>query len=201
MLRLTGIVVKDYYKFHLSKYRGKKKALTSKISAFGNSTNAIQVSTAFHRLEFTTYNAEFKKKYAHVVCEPGARNAVVGRDTIFRLLPDPDEPPCATAKASACSSAGAKRARKNGEPKINSSRSDASGHDGAVNSAMDVVDLCSSSDNEEEDVHGNHSAQISPCKRQECFELREKMKTFEDALAALKHENDNLKARLAGNTT
>jgi hypothetical protein len=88
-----------FYKHHVNKFGGKKLVLTKKIQEYtGNTSTANEVlQSELCKLELTTFSIRNTKissnTFGGVYLRYVGGEEEVGRDTLFRILPDEDAPP------------------------------------------------------------------------------------------------------------
>jgi hypothetical protein len=81
-------VTKFYYNYHIKKYNNLKKVLSSKVSHFVDSEVPKDLKTIVQS-EFTTFDLTFEQYRNNIRVNDNLSKEIIGRDTYFRLLPNP----------------------------------------------------------------------------------------------------------------
>jgi len=91
----VSCVSKFYYDYHFAKFNNLKTVLTNKVKAFGS--EELPSVKGIDNSQLTTFEPKYKVygrvKKSIIVDKRKAISIITGRDTRFKLLPDPPPPP------------------------------------------------------------------------------------------------------------
>jgi len=90
-------VSKFYYDYHFAKFNNSKAAVTNKVKAFGSDELPSEQLKGIDNSQLTTFEPKYKVygrvKKSIIIDKRKAVSIVTGKDTHFKLLPDPPPPP------------------------------------------------------------------------------------------------------------
>jgi len=93
----VSCVSKFYYDYHFAKFNNLKTVLTNKVKAFGSEELPSEALKGIDNSQLTTFEPKYKVygrvKKSIIVDKRKAISIITGRDTRFKLLPDPPPPP------------------------------------------------------------------------------------------------------------
>ena len=90
-------VSKFYYDYHFAKFNNSKAAVTNKVKAFGSEELSSEQLKGIDSAHLTTFEPKYKVygrvKKSIIIDKKKAISIITGKDTHFKLLPDPPPPP------------------------------------------------------------------------------------------------------------